>query len=672
MLLAFRVLFFNLMTLGLIAQNQVTNTIVCELDGIIPDSIQFSLNRINKKKEKIDFLQLKIGKLRHSDPQLAFLLAREGERQSKSSGWEQQRAQFLLWQAVICSFLNTAGDQNYQQLEWAKIASEIFKRKKNAQDYVNALSWVGQIAYNLNDFEYAYDINKEAATLVANLEDSKLKHQILGNIQRLQGNLAYMSDSSEQIVLQAYTKSRENYEKAGDDFGLGVIYEALAIIYTKYKKNDIEGIVSYYEKAIEQFKKIKNSSSLAGSYLELSTYYSKLYLDSKEVEWFNSANNYLRVLTKTPAPDQCERFYELGSNYQTRAVQLFDSLNMYSPELLDSALLAFSNGLKLVDKEVNKKCLEDLVRGASAICPYIDKNKCTQLFRLVDSTHRNILLANEEILKSAKKESDNYQKELSKSKQRQIFIVSALIIFVLLILFGALFAQQRWRNVKATLDMRMKALRARMNPHFISNCLNAIDSLVNQNRNDEASKYLIDFDRLCRQILDNSNEELIPLREELDTLANFISLEKLRLDDNLTYYLKVDEHVNQDEVHIPSMLLQPFVENAIWHGIQKKQAPGILKVEIKQKEGKYLECMVEDDGIGREKARQMEENSVLDRQSWGLSITEERIKALKNISGSELDIIDLYDDKGEARGTRVHILLPVLKNKALHDEGNHS
>ena len=206
---------------------------------------------------------------------------------------------------------------------------------------------------------------------------------------------------------------------------------------------------------------------------------------------------------------------------------------------------------------------------------------------------------------------------------------------------------------------RLSALRAQIEPHFISNTLNAIDSLVNQNRVDEASSYIVKFSRLSRMILESSKSETISLDEEITILKNLIALEKLRLGEMLTYSIEVEEGLNLESIEIPPMILQPFIENAIWHGIQKKEAPGKLEIVIRKQGEKELEFIVRDDGIGRTRAKLMQKKSLLNQKSWGMSITQERIETIPKMQGARLDIIDLMDRQGKPAGTEVRIRLPI-------------
>ncbi|MBL0145867.1 MAG: histidine kinase [Chitinophagaceae bacterium] len=168
----------------------------------------------------------------------------------------------------------------------------------------------------------------------------------------------------------------------------------------------------------------------------------------------------------------------------------------------------------------------------------------------------------------------------------------------------------------------MKALRAQMNPHFIFNSLNSIQKYILQNDHFAASQYLTKFSRLIRLILDHSNQNTILLSGELDLLRLYIEMESLRFDNSFTYTIHVEDNINTETVLIPSMLIQPYVENAIWHGLLHKEDKGHLVLHFSLSKSGSLNVIIEDNGVGREKATQLKSKQVLKKKSYGMQITE--------------------------------------------------
>ncbi|WP_407527843.1 histidine kinase [Lacibacter sp. MH-610] len=206
-------------------------------------------------------------------------------------------------------------------------------------------------------------------------------------------------------------------------------------------------------------------------------------------------------------------------------------------------------------------------------------------------------------------------------------------------------------------DLEMKALKAQMNPHFIYNALNSIQSLVMDRRNAEAQDYMVKFSRLLRQVLNHSEENVITLEKELSTLTLYIELEALRLNYSFQYFIHVEEHIVTENEWVPPLIIQPFVENALWHGISEKQGEKILTINIRE-EDSWIICEVIDNGVGRRQKNAG--NTVFGKNGpRGIDITRARLAAYNNTKADNtFAITDLKDKTGKTAGTMV-----VLKFK---------
>lgn len=214
---------------------------------------------------------------------------------------------------------------------------------------------------------------------------------------------------------------------------------------------------------------------------------------------------------------------------------------------------------------------------------------------------------------------------------------------------------------KQIANMELSALRAQMNPHFLFNSLNSIRNKIISNKPAEADKYLVKFSRLVRQVLQNSREKLINLKDEMETLNLYVELESSRFDHRFEYELKVAEGMKLEKLKIPPLILQPYVENAIWHGLMQKEESGKVSIEISI-EDNGLRIIIEDDGVGRAKAKELKSKKALNRQSMGMGITGDRLKIIENIYqlNCKAEITDLIDLNGDAIGTRITLTLPLI------------
>ena len=207
----------------------------------------------------------------------------------------------------------------------------------------------------------------------------------------------------------------------------------------------------------------------------------------------------------------------------------------------------------------------------------------------------------------------------------------------------------------------MQALRAQMNPHFIFNSLNSINRFILQNNRLQASEYLTKFSKLVRMILQNSQASLITLESELEALGLYLEMEALRFNYHFDYKISVPKDLDIEVLKVPPLILQPYVENAIWHGLMHKEEKGQLDIEVSQ-EGDHLYFKVTDNGIGRKKASELASKSATKHKSMGLRITANRIAMMQHSNGEEspVKINDLVEPDGTAAGTEVVIKMPIM------------
>ena len=210
-------------------------------------------------------------------------------------------------------------------------------------------------------------------------------------------------------------------------------------------------------------------------------------------------------------------------------------------------------------------------------------------------------------------------------------------------------------------DTEMTALRAQMNPHFIFNCLNSIKLYTLDNEADKASDYLTRFSRLIRLVLENSRSERVPLKNELEALQLYIELEAMRFKQKVQFSINVSPNIDQQYLRIPPLLLQPYVENAIWHGLMHKPEGGTVTVEVSQPEENLLYIEISDDGVGRERAAELKSKSAGKHKSFGMQVTADRIRMINQLYNiqTKTQIVDLVDSFGEPCGTRVILEIPV-------------
>jgi LytS/YehU family sensor histidine kinase len=207
----------------------------------------------------------------------------------------------------------------------------------------------------------------------------------------------------------------------------------------------------------------------------------------------------------------------------------------------------------------------------------------------------------------------------------------------------------------------MGTLRAQMNPHFIFNCLNSIKLYATENDSQKAAGYLTKFSRLIRLVLENSRSEKVTLQNELEALRLYLEMEAMRFKDKLRFSLDTDPEIDLDFTEIPPLLIQPYVENAIWHGLMHKTEGGTVRIRVTQPDDNLLQITITDDGIGRTRAAELRSKSATPRKSFGMAVTFERIALINQLykTQTRVQINDLVDAGGGAAGTEVLLEIPI-------------
>lgn len=290
---------------------------------------------------------------------------------------------------------------------------------------------------------------------------------------------------------------------------------------------------------------------------------------------------------------------------------------------------------------------------------YIKKTKeLNRKIQRIDVLEQDLVLAEQtvELLNLNKKintEKLSIQKKISISLSAALLILAIAAFFV----YKSLIAKREANQLLA-----LKSLRSQMNPHFIFNALNSVNNFIAQSDERSANKYLSDFSKLMRTVMENSKHDFIQLSQEIEIISLYMKLEHSRFPEKFTYELSIDPNIDYDNYFIPPMLIQPYIENAVWHGLRYKTEKGKLQVKITDHET-YLEVIITDNGIGRAKSEEIKTANQKKNTSTGLKNIENRLKIINQIHrlAIKVNISDLNPSNGE--GTRVIIQIPQHSNE---------
>lgn len=257
---------------------------------------------------------------------------------------------------------------------------------------------------------------------------------------------------------------------------------------------------------------------------------------------------------------------------------------------------------------------------------------------------------------------ENESVRLRLRKNKTILIVVGVFLVLLIGILYILYRQSQLNAEKKLLTLEQSMLRSQMNPHFLFNSLNSIKLYIINNEKKNAVHYLNKFSKLVRKILEASSQREISLAEELETVSLYMNIENIRFSDEINFNIHVKDDIDTHNIKIPSLILQPFLENALWHGLSSKEGEKNIDLEIKKGKNGFIEIIITDNGVGRDAAQKIKDSKVLKRKSVGIDITKER---LANFSRDyenyfHVEIIDKFDDDTTSIGTQIVIYIPTI------------
>ncbi|MBK9638354.1 MAG: histidine kinase [Bacteroidetes bacterium] len=530
-------------------------------------------------------------------------------------------------------------------------------------------------------------------------EDFSLIHQqtILAELYSNLGNFYQINKNYERAFV-AYFKcdsimnTQKNFTEAVS------VYSNLATLFTV--KGELDTAQVYFEKSI-QFAEAKKYRFLGRIYLNYSTFLIKkkehelaLNYAEKAIAEIKNTNDKEALSegfqAKAEALVHLKQLDQAISEYQL-SLTVKDSINeIIKNESLGELLSKYETKKKEneiaklnSDKQIQKLQLEKqkaeilgnlhLAKQKQQEIDLLNQNQQIQELKL---NQQKELLALKELETEAKdrkiiiaeQEKLLIEKEIIQQKYSTKIMLSGFIILLLFIILGfnnyrinthRKNDKEKYQLQNQLIQMKLEALRSQMNPHFIFNALNSINRYIIRNSKETASEYLIKFSKLIRSILENSKLKVIPLEKEIEAIQLYVDLELLRFDNKFDFQVRIDESINTETSQIPPLILQPFVENAIWHGLMKKQGRGQITIDIKAKNADVLYVAIEDNGVGRESANEQNTGLHEKGKSFGMQITADRINAL-NKKDNNIKIVDLYDSEMKATGTRVEFELSTL------------
>lgn len=549
------------------------------------------------------------------------------------------------------------GNYDSALIYWEK-ALVLFTQTDNQKRMGDCFQNIGQIYKLKGNYIKANENNNNGLQIFEklNLQDRTANMlNIFGNLNIDMGNL----DIAEKYYMRAldiYTLIRnQDINNKYIQLGYAVTHNNLGMLGSE--KSDYANARFFFEKAREQFAELQDSFYLAFVYHNLGIVNSKLenYLEAEsyfyQSEQINTSfkNVQLRSMTLTAKGDLM-----LKRKEPSKALVYYH----------DSQKIAESNNLISVIVS-NLKGMSDAYR---MLADYRNSLLCFEKYAilkdslLTESKYREIMEL-QTMYETEKKEKLIVQKD--RQLRQQIFVFSAisfLVFSVLIILFFVYRTREIRKRYKLENELNMstqKALISQMNPHFIFNALNSVNLFILKNDKLSSNLFLTNFTDLIRKVLDNSQFQFISLYDEIETLKAYMELEKARFANKFDYDITLN-NISPNDYFIPAMILQPFVENAIWHGFSGIEGNGRIRIELLKQASSTLIVSIEDNGVGREKAEKNKTENGKTKKSYGTKLVENRLKLYNRLNKTDFrfEYQDLFDTLGVCRGTKVFLFLP--------------
>ncbi len=648
--------------------------------GLCPQSVGAQSNDDKSEGQVVFDMINEANAMVNTEPTKASELIQEALKKAIST--ENLRAQGYCY--------NTLGAIDYKLNSYVLSATnykksiELFETVVDPKGKYNSLKYIGHAYEAAGDLETA---QRYYLILLELAQNTGQKSDYLKTLYDL-GRVSYNSDIQGRAKVY-FNEALKLEEAAGNESGIAKLKIWIGMVEEKLG-NDEQAINNY-----EQSNKIalqngydevyQQSSNSIGNYLNSNSRNS----EAVEIQKKAQKQNILRG-NRSGELDNVYNIakYQLDDNNPEEAIPYIKNSIDISKELgnielltdanlmlskayeqqgnYDSALVEYKKYLSLVDSVENLQAKRELVALKMSKQLNEKVKELESIKRELSSTLEASESMSEEFesIKEERALEKREREELEAGAERNRMV---MIMLSILMLGAGISAFLIYRSAKAKRRanqlLALKSLRSQMNPHFIFNSLNSVNSFIARNDERSANKYLSEFSRLMRAVMENSKHDLVPLSSELDILKMYLDLEHVRFKDKFDFSFEIDDDLEAETVEIPPMLIQPYIENAIWHGLRYKEEKGFLSVKFVRENNQIL-AVIEDNGIGRHKSQELKTHNQKQTVSTGMKNIEGRLNILNDIHNTNLDVLveDLFEN-GQPAGTKVKVKIPFNINK---------
>jgi tetratricopeptide (TPR) repeat protein len=540
-------------------------------------------------------------------------------------------------------------------------ALELAKNARNVEFEILSLNMLG-VVYRRNDaVKTALDHNQEALALAEQIENPSegIKRSINVSLNSI-GNI-YMSLEQYQLAIEQFRRSLILESELGNRLGLAINHQNIGEAMEAQGRLDdaLENYrtsLAYNEEIDSDMGRIICKNSIAQIYIKK-----------------GMPHQALEILVPALADSQA-----LGDKFITAPVYINLGKAQMDVGQYKQAEKNLSEGISMAKRFKLPRVTSDGLSAMAELMEDTGRNKDALTyfkegvqFDEEVTNERNLRYVNDMIMRyeSDKKTNqiqvlaqENEIVKLKLRKNRITLIIGSMALALLLGILFILYRQWQLKKEKEVLTLEQRLLRSQMNPHFLFNSLNSIKLYIINNEQKNAVHYLNKFSKLVRKILDASSVREIPLVEELETVELYMNIENIRFSNEIDFKINVADGIDKHQIKVPSLILQPFLENALWHGLSSKEGEKSISVDVTQENPEFLTIRITDNGVGREAAERIKQNKLLKKKSMGIDITKERLANFSRHYQNTfaVDIIDLVDGTQLPIGTQVVLTLPAV------------
>lgn len=477
---------------------------------------------------------------------------------------------------------------------------------------------LGNIYLTLEQYDLAISLFTKSLKIEEesnNILGLAINNQNIGYAQEAMGNL--------DIALKHFELSLDYNTQINSDIGLVICYNSIGKIYTK--QNRLKEAEIILEKALQKSLIINDKYYIATSYINFGS-------NLNELKQYKASENYLL------------KALEISNQYGLKSfiIESHEALsNLYNnTKQFEKALFHYKSAIdfeKTLTSKINIQYANDI------ILQYEDEVKNNQIKALAE---------------------ENELVKLKLNRNQKIFWFTLLGLIILAIILFSVNRTRQLNNEKQILTLEQDMLRSQMNPHFIFNSLNSIKLYIINNEKENAVYYLNKFSKFIRKILIASTEKEMSLEDELETMQLYMNIENIRFSNAIDFKINVEENINTASIKVPSLILQPFLENALWHGLSSKNDEKNIVLNVYKTSDDFVTISITDNGIGRKEAERINKDKVLKRKSVGINITKARLAnfSKRYTTDYKITIEDLYNDTKKPIGTKVIVNIPTRSN----------